>query len=1331
MNHTYRIVWNKSKRIWQVASEFTKGGKGKTRSNRSLSAIAAGTLFWISVPLHAANLPTNGQVVAGQGTIQTSGNSLTINQNSQNMAINWQDFSIAEGHTVNFVQPNAQAAALNRVTGNQVSEIRGALNANGRVFLVNPNGIMFSDTARVDVGSLVASTLNISTEDFMAGNYHFAGSSANAVINQGNIQTAQGGMVAMIAARIINTGNITTSGGSTLMGAGSRVTLDMGGPVKIEVEESQLETYIEQGGAIRADGGLVYLTAKAANELTASVINHTGITQAQTLTAGADGRIMLMGDMDSGVVQVAGTLDASAPSTGNGGFIETSAAKVQVNDVKVTTLAEYGKTGTWLIDPTDFTIAVTNGDITGAALSANLATTDVTIESVNGDNANGHGDIFVNDQVSWSSGNTLTLNAQRNIEINAKIDASQGSGGKLALKYGQTTADGILDGKAADYYVKAPVNLQAGQTLSTQLGSQNQETNWTVVTDAAAMQSMGLESTQHYALGADLTLTGTNNWTPIGDSWHAFKGKFDGLGHTVSNLHVNKNNSNHVGLFAKTDGATITNIGLHNTNFTGSNSIGGLVGDSNNSTINNSYSTGKISGQSSVGGLVGVSFSSHITRSYSATDVVGIYNVGGLVGFQSQGTISNSYATGNVESPKNSGGLVGNSVKGQISNSYAIGDVQGGANVGGLAGSFSSGTITHALATGKVSGNENVGVLVGNRNSGTITGSFFATDSSAQMKGVGAGITKGATGKTSAEMKQAATYSDAGWDIATQGGSSAVWRIYEGQSGPLLRNFLTDITLTVSADTALTQEYDATTTINAENANALESSWSLNGTAYDGTQDNKLLGNGFTLDSKNVGSRDLVSGYSSVQQGYDIKLNTENAKVDVTAKAITVSGITAQDKTYDGNSTASVNTDNAQVSGLIIGDDLTLKVNSTFADKNVGKDKTVTLANASTGADADNYAFSFNTTSANINQKAITVSGITADNKTYDGSSTASVNATDASGWINGDDIIISASGTFNDKHAGENKIVSLTSSYTGTDLGNYIITDQTSTTANIAKKAITVSDITAQDKTYDGNSTASVNTDNAQVSGLIIGDDLTLKVNSTFADKNVGKDKTVTLANASTGADADNYAFSFNTTTANITPRSVTVTADNADKSQGAADPALTYQTGCGQLTSDCGLVNGERLSGTIIREAGEQAGNYAIQQGTVNDAVNPNYVINFEPGKFVINKLTSNSEKNVVTGSEKNVAIGALQQLTEGQSGGNQQTGIGQRGMEFVVSSRITSSPNGQGPEVSGGLELVEYDEANTAEQSANRKNSGLLPLFVVNDGIRMDNTLNAYGN
>ncbi len=273
--------------------------------------------------------------------------------------------------------------------GNDVSVIQGAINANGQVFLINPSGVLFTPTSQVNVGGLVATTLNLSTDNFMAGNYKFEGASSNAIINQGNITASgdngKGGTIALIAARITNEGSLTANAGNVLLGAGNAVTLDLGGPVKLQVTQGAIDALINQGGAIKADGGLVYLTAKAAGDLASTVINHTGITEAHTLATGEKGQIYLLGDMAHGQINVGGKLDASAPNGGDGGFVETSAAKVAfANDMKVTTAAVNGKTGTWLIDPTDFIIANSGGDMTATQLSSNLGSTNVTIQSANG-----------------------------------------------------------------------------------------------------------------------------------------------------------------------------------------------------------------------------------------------------------------------------------------------------------------------------------------------------------------------------------------------------------------------------------------------------------------------------------------------------------------------------------------------------------------------------------------------------------------------------------------------------------------------------------------------------------------------------------------------------------------------------------------------------------------------------------------------------------------------------------------------------------------------------------------------------------------------------------
>ncbi|RSD29862.1 hypothetical protein [Vibrio pectenicida] len=186
---------------------------------------------------------------------------------------------------------------------------------------------------------------------------------------------------------------------------------------------------------------MVYLTTKAVHELATSVINHTGITVAQTLSTGEQGEIVLLGDMDYGTTKVAGVIDASAPNGGNGGFIETSAANIKIaNDTQINTKSKQGENGTWLIDPTDFTVSASGGDISGTALSSNLASGNVQIQTTGVG-----GNLYVNDTVSWSA-NKLTLTANNNIEINSNIVATG-----LGSAYTIASGVDVLIPKAANF----------------------------------------------------------------------------------------------------------------------------------------------------------------------------------------------------------------------------------------------------------------------------------------------------------------------------------------------------------------------------------------------------------------------------------------------------------------------------------------------------------------------------------------------------------------------------------------------------------------------------------------------------------------------------------------------------------------------------------------------------------------------------------------------------------------------------------------------------------------------------------------------------------------
>ena len=371
MNHTYRLVWNPTQQALVAVSERATG-RGKSSSGSALVGALLGSMLLAgasaamaanAVPNPPPNtLPTGAQVTAGAATVNTAANTLTVNQASQRAAINWQSFSLGANGTVNFVQPNAVAVTLNRVVGNEQSVIAGALNGNGQVFLLNSNSVLFTGSAQVNVGGIVASTLNMSDADLMAGRSTFAstngGSSADSVINFGTISAADGGYVPLLGNQVSNQGVLTSRLGTAALAAGDRVSLNFNGNsmVGVTIDQGTLNALVENKQAIHADGGLVTLTAKGLDTVLKSLVNNTGEIRAQTI-AHNEGKIYLLGDMTNGTVNVGGTLDASAPNGGNGGFVETSAATVKVQDgVRVTTAAALGRSGTWLIDPTDFNI---------------------------------------------------------------------------------------------------------------------------------------------------------------------------------------------------------------------------------------------------------------------------------------------------------------------------------------------------------------------------------------------------------------------------------------------------------------------------------------------------------------------------------------------------------------------------------------------------------------------------------------------------------------------------------------------------------------------------------------------------------------------------------------------------------------------------------------------------------------------------------------------------------------------------------------------------------------------------------------------------------------
>lgn len=272
-----------------------------------------------ALALDSNALPTNGQVIAGSASISNNGNVMTVNQGSDRAIVTWNTFNIGSGAQVNFQQPGASSVALNRVTGSDGSQILGQLNANGQVFLINPSGVLFGAGSMVSVGGLVASSLDISNSDFLAGRAVFSGKSQGAVINQGVITAGDGGSVALLGAQVRNEGTVVARLGSVVLGGGEKITLDLNGDglINLEVNDPAIGASVVNRGLLQANGGLVALSARDSQAMLSNVVNNEGVIEARSLQQ-RNGRIVLDGG-SNGVVVNSGTLDVSGRNRGERG----------------------------------------------------------------------------------------------------------------------------------------------------------------------------------------------------------------------------------------------------------------------------------------------------------------------------------------------------------------------------------------------------------------------------------------------------------------------------------------------------------------------------------------------------------------------------------------------------------------------------------------------------------------------------------------------------------------------------------------------------------------------------------------------------------------------------------------------------------------------------------------------------------------------------------------------------------------------------------------------------------------------------------------------------
>ncbi|EFQ6130770.1 filamentous hemagglutinin N-terminal domain-containing protein [Salmonella enterica] len=517
MNKIYKLKFDKRRNELVIVSEITAGA-GKEKSTGHLADLTAlspfrkllGTLTPVALLTGliagllpamalAADLPTGGQIVGGQGSISTSGNQMTIHQQTQNMATNWHSFDIGKNNTVQFVQPNSSSVALNRVTGASGSQIMGTLKANGQVFILNPNGVLFGKNARVDVGGLVASTKNISTTDFMKGQYTLSGSGnpGAQVVNQGSLTTSKGGYIVLAGERVSNSGTVTTPSGKTILAAGKTVTLqlDNGGLTSVSVNGSVVNALVENQGLISATNGQVYLTAKGQDMLLNTVVNNSGTVEAKGL-ANRGGEIVLNGG-DSGVVSQSGHLLADS-QTGQGGKITLEGQNIHLAGGSLTTAT--GKTGGgevyvgggWQGQDSHIKNA-------SKVVMDKTATVDVSAtENGNGgtavlwsdDYTNFRGTVLAKGGAKSGDGGRVETSSHRNLQASGAVDASAraGHGGEWLLDPTDVTivgagADTGIDSATADGTDIFTPTASGGQILNSSIVNQlNAGTSVTVKT---------------------------------------------------------------------------------------------------------------------------------------------------------------------------------------------------------------------------------------------------------------------------------------------------------------------------------------------------------------------------------------------------------------------------------------------------------------------------------------------------------------------------------------------------------------------------------------------------------------------------------------------------------------------------------------------------------------------------------------------------------------------------------------------------------------------------------------------------------------------------------
>jgi filamentous hemagglutinin family protein len=1078
----------------------------------------------------AQSLPSGATITQGAGKVSVTGNAMVVDQSTQRMVADWQSFSIGAGSSVRFVQPSTSSVALNRVVGSDPSSIFGSLSANGHVYLQNPNGVLFAPGAQVDVGSLVATTLNADIGEFMAGRLRLSGTSGAAVVNDGQITTVNGGHVVLAAAQVANNGGITTPGGTTALVAAGAVDVDPTGSglLTISVPVAAVGASLVNRGSITADGGAVQLHAAATDAARRTVMQVDGIVRARSIEE-RDGQIVLSAG-SSGVVAVGGTLDASGGDGAKGGTVKVLGDRVAVlGSARVDASgANGGGTvllgGNWQghdVEPTAQATYVADGAIVDA--SATGAGDGGTVVVWSDGHTRFDGRIDARGGGAGGDGGRVEVSGKQLLDMNGSVDtrAPSGRAGSLLLDPANlevgTTAnvDGVaptgddLPGSTLLYgqFPTAPLSQITAARVASLLATGDvtlQATNSLSVIAPISGAAGGAASTltlnsPTITLGAALTL---NNAALVADTQITFSDSIR-VNAPVSSLSSIALTANDIGINAALSAPTTT--------LTVPNSTFGTIGQ----TAPGAITAGTLT----------------LARGTGA-DVT--LNLGTAANQIDNLRVTANRGTVNVVNPAGTPLDIRGSVNGAFTLTTNTGVVQ-----------------TDATATSALF----VGGTFGLTTSGTdpLTGAVVLTNPNNDFVGT---VTFNSASNVSITGAK---------DPLSAQGSAALNINLVSANGPfqLAGNI-------VSTSTTTPGVIDIT-------GNGFTNGNSLLQVQTGGrfiVRSSNFAADAFGPIAFGTGAADvnnvILAGWTGATPATG-NLYITNASGTIATPATDIANVS---KVYDGTTGFSYTQTGTTATGTLTPGPVslplfgyTLTSTGTFADKNVGTDKAYTIAATNnvigTGRGGEQYyglAFAGLTRPGGtgaagvsaITPRPLTSTGIGAIDRVYDATTIVALNTSAAAlnNVVAGDAVALAiggATGTMANKNAGTGKAVTVSGlGLTGADAGNYTVTDASGATVTISPRPINAIGVTAVNRVYDGTTAVALNTSAATLAGVLGGDAVTIGGGTgTMADKTVGIAKPVTISAITLGgADAGNYiAAGVGTPTVDIALRTITST--------------------------------------------------------------------------------------------------------------------------------------------------------------------------------------------